>query len=343
MSGDTLTYRGKPVWASTPRALLRDPSISMQAKALWAILDDHASVDSPVPFPGQETLSEFAGLSPENGDRTIRRWAGELVKAGWVEVQRTGRSNRYVMCWDNDRVPDTHVRARSDRTQKSGRDRTQKSGQSGHGSPKKKNQEEEPGEEPSSSARETQESPTEPVDNPSAPNLFANLIRHGAEGVDDDGSEATTPEQIAVEVAQALGRNDTTPRVQEVRSIERAVDKQGWPAAEVIARASRSALADSDAESYWKTTLTELVNTRPPDDLAARRAGRPPDRRPPEPTRPAEGMSPAVGRQLRADEGWGTPAITKAGLDDCWARIGGRRRPATDPNRPDTETEEAAS
>lgn len=320
MSGD-LTHRGKPVWASIPRALLRDPSISVGAKAVWNILDDHASPDRPVPFPSQETMAEHLGLSEKNGDRTIRRWLGELIATGWVEVERTGRSNRHVMCWDNTRTPEigrTEVsRVASDRTPESGRDRTPESGQIGHQSPGKKNHQVEPCEEPIIISRSTQEGYPQAVDNDGdevLPNRFAALIRDEAHGSEDDGS-STAPEQIAIEVAQALGRRDTTPKVQEVRSIERATTKQGWPAAEVIRRATVAGLTD-EPESYWRVTLSGLVNTTAPTDTprptttssssSTTHAPRPPSS--------DRGMSPPVGRQLRPDEGWDRPDIVKAGL-----------------------------
>lgn len=140
---DSLEYTG-PVYGRAPRALLRDPNISPQAKALWTLLEDHASPESPVPFPGQRRLAEFMGVS----DRTIRNWLDELAGSGWLTRRQTGRSCRYQLTWKN----------RSDRKQASGRDRKQASGQIGTRLPTKKNQEEEPIEEPSPQvSRSTQE------------------------------------------------------------------------------------------------------------------------------------------------------------------------------------------
>lgn len=151
---DSLEYHG-PVYGRAPRALLRDPSISASAKALWTLLEDHASPESPVPFPSQELLAEYLGVT----DRTIRSWLNELVASGWVVKQRTSRSNRYRLAWKN----------RSDRNQASGHDRNQASGHTGRRLPTKKNQEEEPIEEPlSKSEWSTQEGQLQPVDN-SAP------------------------------------------------------------------------------------------------------------------------------------------------------------------------------
>lgn len=151
MTGDTLTHRGRPVYATTPRALLRDPRISPAAKALWAVLDDHSSPDRPVPWPSQATLAGYLGVTP----RTVRSWLRELVAAGWIETRRTGRSNRHVMVWDNQPVEEAGFQEPPpDRKPASARDRKPASGQSGSQLPTKKNQEEEPCE---PAARETQE------------------------------------------------------------------------------------------------------------------------------------------------------------------------------------------
>lgn len=78
-----------------PRVLLRDPAISIQAKALYCLLDDHASPDSPRPFPGQGELAKQLGVS----ERTVRTWTRELVAAGWIEVEQRGlgQNNSYTM------------------------------------------------------------------------------------------------------------------------------------------------------------------------------------------------------------------------------------------------------
>ena len=95
---DSISIVGRPRFGQIPRALLRDPSISAQAKTLWALLEDHSSPDSPRPFPGKKLLGDMLGVH----QRTIQNWTEELAKAGWLGVERggRGRSNRYVLYWD---------------------------------------------------------------------------------------------------------------------------------------------------------------------------------------------------------------------------------------------------
>lgn len=91
---------GPPVYGRTPRALLRDPGISPQAKAVWALLEDHASPDSPMPFPSQDTLAEYMGVTA----RSVRSWLAELEQAGWLEIVTEstprGKRNTYRMMWN---------------------------------------------------------------------------------------------------------------------------------------------------------------------------------------------------------------------------------------------------
>lgn len=112
-----LTTSGFPTYGRTPRPLLRAPGVSAQAKALWALIEDFASPDSPAPWPSQATLAEYLGVEV----RTIQRWQDELTTKGWLRVlSRPGHSNRYELMWisvgslgisthDGSVTPDTSV------------------------------------------------------------------------------------------------------------------------------------------------------------------------------------------------------------------------------------------
>ena len=95
---DSIVITGRQQAGQIPRELLRDPSVSAQAKTLWTLLEDHSSPDSPRPFPGKETLGGMLGVT----ERTITTWSQELGSGGWRTIQRggRGRSNRYVLHWD---------------------------------------------------------------------------------------------------------------------------------------------------------------------------------------------------------------------------------------------------
>lgn len=75
---------------ATPHALLRDPSVSPQAKALWFLQREL----------GNTYQSEFASYMGVT-DRTIRNWQRELQRKGWMDVWREatpeGSQNAYRM------------------------------------------------------------------------------------------------------------------------------------------------------------------------------------------------------------------------------------------------------
>lgn len=131
MSGHTIARR-RPTFATIPRDLLRDPAISPAAKTVYALLDDYASPERPLPFPSQETLAKLLGGVTE---RTVRNWLTELKEAGWIEVRRRpeGAGNEYELM---DR-PETTFRS----------DRKPVSGGTGNHVPPKKSQEGEPSKE----------------------------------------------------------------------------------------------------------------------------------------------------------------------------------------------------
>ena len=96
-----------------PNAILRNPTLSGGAKLAYAVLLSYAWGKDRC-FPGQETMATDLG----GGERSVRRYMGELAEAGLVEIQHRGlgRTNLYIikqlrpatMADDSDT---THVRA----------------------------------------------------------------------------------------------------------------------------------------------------------------------------------------------------------------------------------------
>ena len=81
-----------PGYGRTPRALIRDPGISRDAKALFAAIEDHAT--DGFAWPGQKRLASYFG----SGVRSVQRWLAELVASGWivVHVERTDEGKRNI-------------------------------------------------------------------------------------------------------------------------------------------------------------------------------------------------------------------------------------------------------
>ena len=94
------TRSGLGTYGRTPRDLLRDPSISMNAKAVFGLLEDYSSPDRPRPFPAAATLAGFLGCSV----KTVRRALRELRNAGWIRSRARATeggaqtSNEYELC-----------------------------------------------------------------------------------------------------------------------------------------------------------------------------------------------------------------------------------------------------
>lgn len=133
---DMIRTNGFPVFGRIPRELLRDSSVSRDARLLWVTLEDYTSKDGEAPWPSQETLAEHLGCT----DRTVRTYQTELETAGWLVVEhRAGRSNLYHLNWS----PFLEV----PRKPASAPPRKSASGDPGNQLPTKKNQEEEPDEE----------------------------------------------------------------------------------------------------------------------------------------------------------------------------------------------------
>lgn len=85
-----------------PNAILLDPSISVGAKMVWAVLAHYAWQDAEC-YPGQEIITE-AGLS----ESSVRRGIRELEENGLLRTERRGlgRTNLYRVCHPS-KVPDT--------------------------------------------------------------------------------------------------------------------------------------------------------------------------------------------------------------------------------------------
>lgn len=81
-------------FTQVPNILLRTPSISSQAKIVYAQLLSYAWSNDHC-FPGQERMGEDLGSSRT----TIYRALQELQEASWLEVQRRGqgKTNVYVL------------------------------------------------------------------------------------------------------------------------------------------------------------------------------------------------------------------------------------------------------
>ena len=83
-------------YATIPRKLVRDGSISANARLLYAILATYA-IDKDTAHPGHELLCTHLDRS----ERSLARDLSELRKAGWVHVEkRSTGTNRYTLLED---------------------------------------------------------------------------------------------------------------------------------------------------------------------------------------------------------------------------------------------------
>ena len=96
--GPRVKRRG-PQWGRVSAAVLRDPRLSVQAKALYALLATYADNDDRDCWPRQSVLAEQLGCS----DDSVQRYVRELVRLGAVEVEARYRpdggrgANDYVL------------------------------------------------------------------------------------------------------------------------------------------------------------------------------------------------------------------------------------------------------
>lgn len=80
-------------FTQVPNLLLRDKTLSANAKTAYAILLSYAWHNDRV-FPGQERMSADLGVSQP----TIARSIKELQSAGWLEVIRRGQGKTNIYC-----------------------------------------------------------------------------------------------------------------------------------------------------------------------------------------------------------------------------------------------------
>lgn len=75
------------------KKVLCDPTISIEAKAIYALLASYTGADEAC-FPSVPTMAEAMGCSVQS----VRNWCKELESKGWVIIVRSDRSsNRYEL------------------------------------------------------------------------------------------------------------------------------------------------------------------------------------------------------------------------------------------------------
>jgi biotin operon repressor len=81
-------------FTQVPNFLLKDPTVSANAKVVYSMLLSYAWNNNMV-FPGQERMAEDIGSSQP----TIARAIKELEQQGWLQVQRRGqgKTNLYIL------------------------------------------------------------------------------------------------------------------------------------------------------------------------------------------------------------------------------------------------------
>jgi len=87
---DKLSDRRRLPFAMVEQVVLRNPNITPQSKATYALLITYGPDRI---FPGHDRLAADLGVT----DRSIRRWLNELKGKGLVTWSRTGRSNAYTI------------------------------------------------------------------------------------------------------------------------------------------------------------------------------------------------------------------------------------------------------
>lgn len=125
---DPVLQRG---FTQIPNVLLRDSSLSLPARATYAMLASFAWEDDSC-YPGQKRVAEMLAVS----ERSLRDYLNELAKSGWLEVKQRGlgQTNLYRLL-----VPD--------RKQAAGLTGSSLPDRTGDGLPTKKTQVEEDSEE----------------------------------------------------------------------------------------------------------------------------------------------------------------------------------------------------
>jgi hypothetical protein len=73
-----------------------DPSVSLESRALWRIIDSHANRFGEGAFPSVSTLCKLAGRDR----KSIFRYISELEAAGWLaRTHAKGKSNSYILIY----------------------------------------------------------------------------------------------------------------------------------------------------------------------------------------------------------------------------------------------------
>ncbi|WP_215449605.1 helix-turn-helix domain-containing protein [Streptomyces sp. ATCC 21386] len=85
-----------------PRALIRDPELTSDAKVLWQLINDYAG-SNRMAFPSHKKLADDMGKSVAS----IKRYIDELIRNRWLTAQnRIGTSNYYYCA-----IPMEHYKA----------------------------------------------------------------------------------------------------------------------------------------------------------------------------------------------------------------------------------------
>ena len=86
-------------YSQVPVHLLRDPTIRLQTKAVYALLHSYSQpkslISKPETFVSQMKLAVDAGMSVDR----FRGWIRKLEAAGWLTTKRRGlnKSNNYIL------------------------------------------------------------------------------------------------------------------------------------------------------------------------------------------------------------------------------------------------------
>ena len=81
-------------FTQVPNFILKDPSLSVGAKVVYAMFLSYAWHDDFC-YPGQDRLAADMGMSRSR----VTEWIGELVQSGLITVQRLGqgKTNHYTI------------------------------------------------------------------------------------------------------------------------------------------------------------------------------------------------------------------------------------------------------
>jgi hypothetical protein len=88
---DLATQHG---WTGVPNFILENKRVSVGAKMVYAMLLKYAREEHEC-FPGQGRLADDLG----SGERSVRRWLGELEKEKFITVKQRGqgKTNLYTV------------------------------------------------------------------------------------------------------------------------------------------------------------------------------------------------------------------------------------------------------